>query len=195
MSASSEALLTDFTEDAKSATNGTPGGQEGSMLDGSSAPKPKRRKKQKSLPAGATPTPAMIEKIPEWESARPQWEQELGDSHARQQMSDIVQRPWAPANDMNGINQARMIPQEQRNSIGGWAPVNQPTENSNYQAKDEGRREDTYINDDGSAALIDTLPKSKQRQVYGLVSGLQTGIQGLQRDLDSLKKALGIDEE
>lgn len=43
-------------------------------------------------------------------------------------------------------------------------------------------------------ALIDTLPKNKQRQVYGLVSGLQGGIEHLQRELDSLKRALGIYE-
>lgn len=161
--------------------------------DTSSAPKAKRRKKQKPLPAGATPT--MVDRVPEWESARPQWEQELGDSHARQQMNDIVQRPWAP-DDMSGsTNVIRNIPQEPRNSIGGWTPANQP-ESSNYQqVKDQGRREDTFTNDGGGVAMIDTFPKSKQRQVYGLVSGIQNGIQGLQRELDALKKALGIDEE
>ena len=46
-----------------------------------------------------------------------------------------------------------------------------------------------------SGALIDILPKSKQRQVYGLISGLQGGIENLQRELDSLKKVLGIDDE
>ena len=51
------------------------------------------------------------------------------------------------------------------------------------------------LNEEGSVALIDTFPKSKQRQVYGLVSGLQGGIENLQRELDTLKKALGIDDE
>jgi len=60
---------------------------------------------------------------------------------------------------------------------------------------DLGRRESTVPNEEGSVALIDKLPKNKQRQVYGLVSGLQGGIEHLQRELDSLKRALGIDDE
>jgi hypothetical protein len=91
----------------------------------------------------------------------------------------------------------------------GWATVNQPvvappqptyngaeSNGDNYRnSLDQGRREDTVNNEDGSVALIDTLPKNKQRQVYGLVSGLQGGIEHLQRELDSLKRALGIDED
>lgn len=56
-------------------------------------------------------------------------------------------------------------------------------------------REEPAPQKPSSPALIDVLPKSKQRQVYGLVSGLQGGIEHLQRELDALKKALGIDEE
>lgn len=185
------------------------------------APKPAPKKRKISTKADKASTAAEA-KIPEWESARPQWEQELGDAHARQQqqMNEIVHRSWAPVNDgmgvggINGINVIRTIPQEQqqhRNSMGGWAAVNTaptptpqgygniPDSNGSFggrqnSVREQARREDTF-NDDGSVALIDTLPKSKQRQVYGLVSGLQNGIQGLQRELDSLKKALGIDEE
>jgi hypothetical protein len=57
------------------------------------------------------------------------------------------------------------------------------------------RRESTTGNEEGTTSLIDSLPKNKQRQVYGLVSGLQGGIEHLQRELDSLKRALGIDDE
>lgn len=46
-----------------------------------------------------------------------------------------------------------------------------------------------------SLPLIDTLPKGKQRQVYGLVSGIQGGLDHLQRELNSLKRALGINDE
>lgn len=89
----------------------------------------------------------------------------------------------------------------------GWAPVNAPAPQlpnttlleSNGGAfrsvTEQGRQEDTVLNEEGSVALIDTLPKNKQRQVYGLVSGLQGGIEHLQRELDSLKRALGIDDE
>jgi hypothetical protein len=163
--------------------------------------------------------------VPGWESARPQWEQELGDSHVRQQMNQIipVQRPWAPVNApvstptshpmMNGMNGTGSAPTTIRpsNSM-GWATVNQPvatpapqtfrngleSNGSSYRNSvgvDQGRRESTAPNEEGSEALIDMLPKNKQRQVYGLVSGLQGGIEHLQRELDSLKRALGIDDE
>lgn len=158
--------------------------------------------------------------VPEWESARPQWEQELGES-ARQQMNQIVERSWAPVNStgtmsvthpmMNGMNGVAPGVQggnnEHRNSL-NWASVNQPMpmpgqqfgnggdgNPSGYRVNmEQGRREET-INEDGGAALIDALPKHKQRQVYGLVSGLQGGIEHLQRELNSLKKALGINDE
>jgi hypothetical protein len=163
-----------------------------------------------------------MNEVPEWENTRPQWEQELGDSHAQQQMKDIsqVQRPWATVNNPvstptpqilgNGLNDG--LP---RNPM-GWAAVNQPTPVPTPQMVDNGmesnstdsrrspeqeRREETVpseegtVPEEGPSALIDRLPKTKQRQVYGLVSGLQGGIEHLQRELDSLKKALGIDDE
>jgi hypothetical protein len=193
--------------------------------------------------------------IPEWENSRPQWEQQLGDSQARQPMNEIiparqpmneivpapgvrtpmneivpVQRTWASVNAPspaqttpvqtmnNGSNGVRSIP---RNSTGRsnsvkWAAVNQPSllpppsqlsvhnnngvgsnesGNRSNQDQDQGKREETVVNEEGSVALIDTFPKSKQRQVYGLVSGLQGGIENLQRELDTLKRALGIDDE
>jgi hypothetical protein len=91
----------------------------------------------------------------------------------------------------------------------GWATVNaqrlpppRPTNNgmeSNgafpHRGLEQDRREDTGGGEEGSGALIDSLPKNKQRQVYGLLSGLQGGIEHLQRELDSLKKALGIEDE
>lgn len=178
----------------------------------SAAPKAKRRKKETSE----------TEAVPEWESQRPQWEQELGNSHARQQMKEIVQRPWATVNPNNpqmvtplqqpiqqpipnGVNSI-VISAPDRPQALSWASVNQPSpvsagtgygngdiNGSNYRmTSDPGGREST--GEDGSIALIDKLPKNKQRQVYGLVSGLQGGIEHLQRELDSLKKALGIDD-
>ena len=182
---------------------------------------------QPSHPSSTGPSAKRRKKntVPDWESARPQWEQELGDSQARQQMNQIipVQRPWAPVNvpvstpssqpTMNGMNGTGSAPTTIRpsNSM-GWATVNQPaaapapqtsrngleSNGDSYRNSvgvDQGRRESTVPNEEGSAALIDMLPKNKQRQVYGLVSGLQGGIEHLQRELDSLKRALGIDDE
>ena len=59
-------------------------------------------------------------------------------------------------------------------------------------------REDTVGNDSNAGsvvAVIDTLPKNKQRQVYGVLSGLQAGIEHLQRELDALKRTLGVEDE
>lgn len=159
--------------------------------------------------------------VPEWESARPQWEQELGES-ARQQLNQIVDRSWASINAnspagmtgahpmLNGMNGSAARPQagnNNRNNSLSWASVNQPNAMSGQQFgnggegnaagfrinMEQGRSEDTIPNEDGSAA-IDALPKQKQRQVFGLVSGLQGGIEHLQRELNSLKRALGIDD-
>ena len=46
-----------------------------------------------------------------------------------------------------------------------------------------------------SKPVIDTLPKAKQRQIFSVISGLQGGIDHLQKQLDTLKALLGIDEE
>ena len=75
---------------------------------------------------------------------------------------------------------------EQRNSM-GWATVNQPTPlqgshtyeraastAGSYLNLEQTRREGTVINEEGTTALIDALPKSKQRQVYGYVFALRT---------------------
>ncbi|KAH6666924.1 hypothetical protein B0J14DRAFT_603578 [Halenospora varia] len=48
--------------------------------------------------------------------------------------------------------------------------------------------------------LIDTLPRKKQKQIFGIIGGLQSGIRnvrqqadGLQKQLDALQASLGID--
>jgi hypothetical protein len=43
--------------------------------------------------------------------------------------------------------------------------------------------------------FIDTLPKSKQRQIFGLISGIQGGIDHLQKQLRTLQASLGIEVE
>jgi hypothetical protein len=80
-------------------------------------------------------------------------------------------------------------------------PVQRPTQNggdnhgNGFHRILEGERRESTIGEEGSGALIDNLPKNKQRQVYGLISGLQGGIEHLQRELNSLRSALGIDDE
>ncbi|KAL5316818.1 hypothetical protein ACEPPN_015869 [Leptodophora sp. 'Broadleaf-Isolate-01'] len=46
-----------------------------------------------------------------------------------------------------------------------------------------------------SMSIIDSLPKAKQRELYGIISQCQGGIDHLQRQLDSLKALLGFDDE
>lgn len=90
----------------------------------------------------------------------------------------------------------------------GWATINQqrpqPVPPPSYGMESNGRlphrdmsrerREDTGGNDSGTGALIDSLPKNKQRQVYGVLSGLQAGIEHLQRELDALKRTMGVED-
>lgn len=69
---------------------------------------------------------------------------------------------------------------------------------SNGSSNSFRHREDTAGHDSGTSsgqAVIDSLPKNKQRQVYGVLSGLQAGIEHLQRELDGLKRALGVEDE
>ena len=55
---------------------------------------------------------------------------------------------------------------------------------------------------DAPAPLIETLPRRKQKQIYGIIGGLQSGIRDcqeqaerMQKQLDLLQAALGIDAE
>jgi len=194
-------------------------------------------------PGSRPPKRRRTNEVPEWENTRPQWQQVLGDSHARQQMNESVltQRPWttvnAPAPPVNVQMPTRNVNGSrgpQRNMVGQptmtWAAVNQPTVapapapapppppapapaavlpptplpiNNGMRNNDNGlrwnaeqeRREGTEGQEEGSKALIDTFQNPKKRKIYGVISGLQSGIEHLQRELDSLKRLLGIDDE
>jgi hypothetical protein len=82
-------------------------------------------------------------------------------------------------NDINSPGTLPARPIEQRNAM-GWATVNQPaplpvphtyeraaSTTGSFRNLEQARREETVIDEESSVALIDTLPKSKQRQVYG----------------------------
>ena len=75
--------------------------------------------------------------------------------------------------------------------------IDTPEGNRSPRARDRDRsKENTAPEDDESSEpMIDRMPRSKQRQVFALVTGLQSGISRLQSELDSLKKTLGIDSE
>ena len=55
---------------------------------------------------------------------------------------------------------------------------------------------------DSEKSLIDLLPRKKQKQIYGMIGGLQSGIRScqqqadnMQRQLNALQAALGVDAE
>ncbi|KAF4635050.1 hypothetical protein G7Y89_g3046 [Cudoniella acicularis] len=95
------------------------------------------------------------------------------------------------------------------NGTPGWTAANAPhpaAEPINYirpaphgivnMPTTEPARPDSSRDVNGPAApVIDLLPKAKQRHIYSLVSGLQGGIDHLQRQLNLLKNSLGIDPD
>ncbi|CAD6501229.1 BgTH12-01483 [Blumeria graminis f. sp. triticale] len=167
------------------------------------------KRRRTTAPIASTP-------MPEWENLRhPQWDQDLGNSSRR--LVNMGQQPWASvklqattsntSGVLNGRNSGASGVSdalEQRSSL-AWPSVNQPSniqmyhsqENSSAGFRNErNTREGTVGHEDANSfVLIDTLPRGKQRQVYGLISGIQGGIDHLQHELNSLKKALGIDDE
>jgi len=105
-------------------------------------------------------------------------------------------------------------PHDGRMQSATWATVNNQVSNPDQQppaqakpAETNGRasrssfsqeqpgRQDALAKDPPSSPLIDNLPKHKQRQIYGIISGIQGSIEHLTRELNSLKKSLGIDDD
>lgn len=127
-------------------------------------------------------------------NVRPQWEQETGDFQGRQTMNEGVQRPWSTVNSpprtylpppqtLNDISSPSNVPPrpyEQRGTA-GWATVNQPpsapasqffesrpaSDGGNARNIEQRNREDAVMNEENPTSIIDSLPRSKQRQVYG----------------------------
>lgn len=74
----------------------------------------------------------------------------------------------------------------------------QPTQsysNNGTMVQSNGRDENQQM-----ISLIDTLPRRKQKQIFGIIGGIQSGIRSvrqqtetLQKQLDLLQEALGID--
>lgn len=56
-------------------------------------------------------------------------------------------------------------------------------------------RYESIRSDRATIPVIDSFPKAKQRQIYSVVSGLQGGIDHLEKQLGSLKALLGIPDD
>ncbi|TAQ91050.1 hypothetical protein B7494_g584 [Chlorociboria aeruginascens] len=111
-----------------------------------------------------------------------------GSRHTSHNSFDRDRPAWA------AVNQPILAPIQQLVGNGQEPAMGDPRNESRSIIFDGDRREETFTNEERPTALIETMPKNKQRQIYGLVSGIQGGIEHLQRELDTLKKALGIDD-
>jgi hypothetical protein len=133
-----------------------------------------------------------------------------GDTYPQQ----IVSRGWTPANiqprpqvslpePINYIQPApvqqvyqQAIQEQQPSPHTLPAPAQQV-----YQETMQQQRPYTPVrpnssresNKEPAVPIIDSMPKSKQRHIFGIVSGLQGGIDHLQKQLNLLKSSLGID--
>ncbi|KHJ31855.1 hypothetical protein EV44_g4530 [Erysiphe necator] len=167
---------------------------------------PKRRKLTATMITNNAPT---------WDETQRRWGQELSDGSMSQLNSGS--RKWATVNrqtatksiesimksitddrhtDPKSVANVNSHSELSRNwssitqiqgekTTNGFAPQsNRSTEENNVPCEIEQK-----------IVIIDTLPKAKQRQVYGLISGIQGGIDHLQCELNSLKNALGIDDK
>ncbi|RDW79606.1 hypothetical protein BP6252_04244 [Coleophoma cylindrospora] len=125
----------------------------------------------------------------------PQWDRALGvanderdsrqDPGGAHSVQHAEPRPmWA------AVNRTEPVPATPEKMVNGNGTSSMLSHtNSEYE-----RREETAPSEDTTRPLIDAMPKNKQRQIYGLVSGLQGGIDHLQKELDMLKKVMGIDD-
>jgi len=75
------------------------------------------------------------------------------------------------------------------------APSVHPGKHSDHPVASAGSTLATSAHGLSAPHLIDDFPKSKQREIYAITSGIQGGIENLQNQLDLLRGALGIDYE
>ncbi|KAH7384866.1 hypothetical protein BKA64DRAFT_711986 [Cadophora sp. MPI-SDFR-AT-0126] len=75
------------------------------------------------------------------------------------------------------------------------APMSQTGNETSTPSSATWQNRPTNITTGPSLSVIDSLPRAKQRELYGIISQCQGGIDNLQRQLSSLKYALGIDDE
>lgn len=103
--------------------------------------------------------------------------------------------PVRTNSDLNGANFLLPSPQVRQPQ----PPQSRP--HSGYQNPGTASQVERNV-DHPAKPLIDTLPWKKQKQIYQIVGGISSGLRNvreqtdiLQRQLDSLSAALGIDED
>ncbi|RKF82984.1 hypothetical protein GcM3_018036 [Golovinomyces cichoracearum] len=180
----------------------------GLQLTENDSPHVKRRKIN-------TPMTKTASKTPELENTRTYLDQKTGDM-APQQVN-IGQRHWATVNPQAAPKSTQFMTKElthngnvthsDLNQVNtpGKSLGNRPSITSNFTGEDNNcfafqsnriiRKDTSPREEGGTFIIIDTLPKGKQRQVYSLISGIQGGINHLQRELNLLKNALGINDD
>ncbi|KAE8444495.1 hypothetical protein EG329_000479 [Mollisiaceae sp. DMI_Dod_QoI] len=192
---------------------------------GDSPPKPTKKRKRRSGPAPAnpphnpsyssgqrldSPTPASpdLDTILQAEIAREEdsGQQEYATTVERkpkrqQYIAQQVAAPEVPAKTSSWT--AANLPSTEALSNSSKSRDAAPMAAGRWAAVKEQRSitpgsadlPDQIAKGSSSGPLIDTFPKAKQRQIYGVVSGLQGGIEHLNSQVASLKALLGIDAE
>jgi hypothetical protein len=106
---------------------------------------------------------------------------------------------------LNQPSKAPLQAPSPENLVNSTEPTRMTTRNSRKKATTNG----TATQSNSSKALnppdpplIDTLPRRKQKQILGMISGLRSGIRGwqqhaeqMQKQLDNISAALGIEIE
>jgi hypothetical protein len=154
------------------------------------------------------------EKAPSWqERATPyQAQSNLGQERRVAQIqpqSNHSGQYGAPSNTYNGASAAigRTIQDDQgrdpstsispSTQLLQQAPQDRPAVNTDHTSSQNYRRPASPF-----TPLIDTLPRNKQKRIFGIIGGIQSGIRSvrqqtndLQKQLDLLQSELGIDTE
>jgi len=87
------------------------------------------------------------------------------------------------------------VPSLDLNTPVSAAPAIYPGKHSDHPVASAGSTLVTSARGPPAPHLIDEFPKLKQREIYAITSGIQGGIENLQKQLDLLRGALGIDYE
>jgi len=82
-----------------------------------------------------------------------------------------------------------------RTPLPSSTPLSHSSVVNGSSSQSQARYQDAEVKKKQKMPLIDTFSKTEQRQVYGLIHGLQGGIEAMSKQLGTLKGLLGIEED
>lgn len=103
-----------------------------------------------------------------------------------------AQSTWASVNQPS-FTESGPMPNVSRSRDAAPITVAKPVTNKEPRSLGSATLSDSVGPGSTSPPLIDTLSKAKQRQIYGVIAGLESGIEQLNGQVVSLKALLGID--